>query len=118
MLIAGSRTWSPVPEAIDVQLDLLGIHKTRITEAVSGAARGADEAGEAWATVNGLPIKRFPADWNTHGKAAGILRNQEMADYADVAIVFWRQQSSGSANMIANMVARDKPVRVVRPGVR
>jgi hypothetical protein len=27
-------------------------------------------------------IKRFPADWNAHGKAAGPIRNKEMLDWA------------------------------------
>lgn len=36
-----------------------------ITEVISGAARGADQAGEAWAAENGVPVRcetqRWPA---------------------------------------------------------
>lgn len=114
LIIAGSRNYSPSPEDIDRQFDDFLLVKSDITEVVSGGAAGADDAGEAWAAVNGLPVKRFPANWKKYGRAAGPIRNAEMADYADAALVFWRNQSSGSANMIANMVAEDKPVRVIR----
>lgn len=114
LLIAGSRDWQVSPEAIDKQFCFV-LCREDVTEVVSGGARGADDSGEAWAAINGIPIKRFPAKWDTYGKIAGIMRNIEMADYADMAMVFWRKQSTGSANMIANMVARGKFVRVVRP---
>ena len=46
-----------------------------------GAARGADRlAGEA-AISFGVPVKEFPADWATHGKKAGPIRNREMLTY-------------------------------------
>jgi hypothetical protein len=52
-----------------------------ITEVVSGGARGADAGGEQWAASRGLPVTRFPADWNSHGRRAGYLRNVQMAEY-------------------------------------
>ncbi len=115
LVIAGSRDWSPTPEEIDAQFCEFLFCKAEVTEVVSGRARGADDAGEAWAAVNGIPVKPFPANWDKYGKGAGPIRNRQMAKYADMAIVFWKNQSSGSANMIANMAALDKPVRVVLP---
>ena len=52
-----------------------------VKEVVSGAAKGADTCGEEWARSKGIPIKRFPADWDKYGKNAGIIRNGEMARY-------------------------------------
>lgn len=49
---------------------------------VSGGACGWDTAGERWAEKHGKPVKRFPADWNRLGKAAGFLRNEQMARFA------------------------------------
>lgn len=116
VIIAGSRDWSPmlkeIDEAVDEILGWRGLGMDDLT-IVSGTAAGADRAGESWARANLVPFKQFPAKWSEYGRAAGIIRNQEMADYADAAIVFWKNQSSGSANMIANMVARDKQVHVV-----
>lgn len=56
--------------------------RSSIHEVVSGGAKGADAAGEAWAATHGIPVKRFPADWDRHGLAAGPLRNKQMAAYA------------------------------------
>lgn len=80
-----------------------------ITEVVSGTARGLDRMGESWARANDIPIKEFPADWHNHGRAAGPIRNNEMAKYADAAIILWDGQSSGTLNMIKNMHQLDKP---------
>lgn len=76
------------------------IHHPNNIEIVSGTARGADKLGEQYALNNKIPIIRFPADWNTYGKRAGYLRNQEMAKYADVLIAFWDGKSKGTKHMI------------------
>lgn len=71
-----------------------------ITEIVSGGARGADAMGERFATQFNIPLKIFPADWKTHPKAAGPIRNRQMAEYADVLVAFWDGKSAGTKNMI------------------
>lgn len=82
----------------------------KITEVVSGGATGVDTLGEQWAKANNVSIKQMKADWNRNGKAAGPIRNSQMADYADAAIVIWDGQSPGSKNMIENMLRKKKPV--------
>lgn len=67
-----------------------------ITEVVSGGAAGADRLGEAWASRNGIPVKRFPADWARYGKGAGPVRNREMARYAEALVAFWDGRSTGT----------------------
>jgi len=74
--------------------------KFHITEIVSGACRGVDQMGEDWARVNNLPVSKFPADWKTHGRAAGPMRNARMACYADSLIAVWDGKSRGTKNMI------------------
>lgn len=69
-------------------------------EVVSGTANGADKLGEKYATDNGYPIKRFPAEWEKYGKSAGYRRNEEMAKYADALIAFWDEKSKGTKHMI------------------
>ena len=83
-------------------------------EIVCGGARGADSLGRDWANALGVPVALFEADWNTHGKKAGILRNIEMGDYADGLILFWDGQSKGSKHMLEYMRSLGKPVRVVK----
>ena len=79
-----------------------------ITEVVSGTARGVDRLGERWAGSKDIPIKRFPADWDTYGKSAGYRRNADMAKYADVLIAFWDGTSKGTKHMIDLMTAAGK----------
>lgn len=62
--------------------------KYKVAEVVSGGASGADEFGEDFAKMFNIPVKRFHADWDNYGKAAGPIRNQEMAKYADLCILF------------------------------
>lgn len=56
---------------------------------VSGEAAGADTLGTDWAIINWADYSGFPADWETHGRSAGYIRNQQMLDSGiDLAIQF------------------------------
>lgn len=81
---------------------------------VSGAAPGADTLGEDWAVVNWVPIKQYPADWDKIGRAAGVLRNQEMADNADALVAFWNGKSTGTKDMITRAMKKGLEVHVYR----
>ena len=97
----------------------------KITEIVSGRARGIDNLGEQLAMKLNLNMCTFPADWkdisrkgvvirtNKYGKyntLAGHMRNEDMAKYTDIAIVIMALGgSSGSLNMIDNMKKINKP---------
>lgn len=85
-----------------------------VTEVVSGGAPGADTLGELFARDMDLPMKRFPADWNRHGRAAGPIRNGEMAEYGDALIAMWDGVSTGTANMIKQATERGLKVYVER----
>lgn len=86
MIIAGGRNYQLAAEGFRL-LDHL-LRALPVTEVVTGRATGIDASGERWARARGLPVKHFPADWKYHGKAAGPIRNQEMANYADALAVF------------------------------
>lgn len=73
----------------------------QITEVISGGAPGVDTLGEKWAAENGIPCRRFPADWAKYGmRRAGPLRNSTMASHADALIAVWDGQSVGTKDMI------------------
>lgn len=66
---------------------------------VTGGAKGADTLAHSWAAKHGLMTKIMYADWDTHGKAAGIIRNREMlGEKPDVVIAF--DGGIGTENMI------------------
>lgn len=95
-IIAGSRSISLLSD-IRRAVDSSGF---KITEVVSGGARGADALGEMYANAKGIPVKLFPADWNKYGKSAGPVRNAQMAAYAEALIAVWDGESRGTKNMI------------------
>lgn len=95
LIVAGGRNYQF--SLVDIAfLDYLH-SKLVIEEVVSGGASGADSEGERWAESNRIPIKRFPADWGSHGKAAGPIRNEEMASYATAVVLF--PGGKGTASM-------------------
>jgi hypothetical protein len=48
---------------------------------IHGGASGADREAELWARSRGISFISFIADWSTYGKAAGPIRNKEMAKF-------------------------------------
>lgn len=116
VIIAGSRDFGPFrPHGGDPASVAAAVRASGFvpTEVVSGGARGVDAAGEAWASLRGIPVKRFPADWRAHGKAAGPIRNQAMAAYGEALVAIWDGVSAGTANMIAEARAAGLPVYVI-----
>lgn len=75
---------------------------------------GVDLLGKRYAEEKHIPVRRMPADWNKHGKAAGPIRNEQMAIRADAFIAFWDGQSRGTANMIELAKKHNLKIQVVR----
>ena len=67
VIIFGSRTmpFSAFP-LIDLAVQKSGY---QVTEVVCGMSKGADTLGGKWAYDRGIPIARFPADWENLGNA-------------------------------------------------
>lgn len=98
-----------------------GLLPEQITEVVSGGAPGVDMLGEQWAREEivthgwhkpSYPVTRFPADWNQYGRAAGPMRNKQMAEYADILVAYWNEDTRGTLNMIKQM--EDLGKRVIK----
>lgn len=116
LIIAGSRGWDPSPQDIDTAVWWLiegsaegKGHVGPVSAVVCGMAPGADMAGYRWARERGVPVVEMGAAWERLGKKAGKVRNKEMAEYADAALVFWDGDSNGSTNMYAWMGVLGKP---------
>jgi hypothetical protein len=82
-------------------------------ELICGMARGADMLGYKVFKEAGLYVHIFKPDWDGLGKRAGFVRNAEMGDVADLALIFWDQKSKGTKHMIDYMAKLQKPVRIV-----
>lgn len=85
-----------------------------ITGVISGGAMGADQLAERYAQENGLPLLIIPADWNAHGKSAGMVRNAEIVKTAEQVIALWDGQSKGTEGTIQMAKKAGKPVKVAK----
>jgi len=110
VIVAGGRTFT---DALLLDCVLSKLIRSD-WEIVSGGARGADRMGKVWANEHNVSCRVFPAKWDLLGKRAGMVRNGEMADYADALVAFWDGISVGTKNMIESMTAVGKQVRVIR----
>jgi hypothetical protein len=117
LVVAGSRSLRKLGE-IGYRITKEGIAEAeetfgrKVTQIVSGRARGPDRFGEAWAIFRRISIKRFIPDWDRYGKRAGHIRNGEMADYGDAVLVLWDGESRGSEGMMRYCQANQIPIIV------
>ena len=81
---------------------------------ISGGCHGADALGERYAREHGYKIKRYPAEWEKYGRAAGPMRNRKMAEIADFIICFWDGKSRGTKTMIDFATEKGKPLKIKR----
>lgn len=113
VIVAGSRTLSHDEPYFHRELERLirqfEEHYGKITMIVSGMANGPDKIGVDAAKGLGLQLAKFPAQWDINGKAAGVIRNKEMGDFADGAIIMWDGVSKGTKHMADYMARLRKP---------
>ena len=83
----------------------LRIYKQQIPnlKIVTGCARGTDALARRYAQENNLRLQVYKAEWNKYGRAAGPIRNKEMAATADCALLFWDNKSRGTKSMITEL---------------
>src|SRR6056297_2533768 len=116
VIIAGSRGFDGY-NLLKEKRDFYLSRQTDV-EIVSGTARGADQIGERYAKERGYKLTRFPADWDKHGKSAGVIRNKEMAEYADALIAFWDGKSSGTRHMLQTAHSKRLKYKIVKTWLR
>lgn len=99
VLVFGSRAWTDV--------ELITNRLTRLpqdTVLIHGAACGADTIAGVIGEALGFTVMSYPADWETHGKQAGPIRNQLMlAENTDVTLALGfivGDDSRGSEDML------------------
>lgn len=113
IVIAGCRYYNNYYEAKDyIDFCIREIKKNNTIVILSGGCRGADAIGERYAIENGYEIRKFVANWDKYGKAAGPIRNEQMAIEADYIICFWDYKSRGTKSMIENAKKYSKPYKI------
>lgn len=99
VIIAGSRHFKS-QQYYGILVDAVKESGFNITNVICGMADGMDTWGKAWAKVHEVPCYEYPANWDIHGKLAGPIRNQKMAENADALILIWDGKSRGSNDML------------------
>ena len=82
VLICGSRNWSDY-EAILTRIEELPSDAV----IVHGGAPGADSIAGFAGVLRGHKVEEHRADWRTHGKAAGPIRNQQMINTEPALVI-------------------------------
>lgn len=99
LIIAGCRNFNDrfiINAGIDAFIEEYGTPDVII----EGGASGVDRIAGDYARENDIPLMVFPADWNKYGRAAGPIRNGEMAKHGTHLLAFWDGKSRGTKNMI------------------
>ena len=94
------------------KLDHLFSLQSNIT-IISGMAKGTDTLAVQYAALRNYPIIKMPANWNKFGRAAGHIRNIEMAKIANACICFWDGISKGTKHMIDISTKYNLELRVI-----
>ena len=111
VIIAGSRGFSDY-DLLKEKCDNL-FSRRKPTVILCGEAKGADSLGKRYAKEHGIPVQSFPAQWDRYGKAAGMIRNNQMLAFADALVAFWDGKSHGTENMLDIAANKGIPVRVI-----
>lgn len=119
ILVCGGRHYDNYEKVRNILLEYMG----RVDEEnmlgtlrpiiISGGASGADSLAVDVAVCYWLQFEVYKADWKTHGRAAGPIRNQQMIDEGkpDLCIAF--PGGAGTADMIRKCKKAGIPVREV-----
>jgi hypothetical protein len=119
LLVCGSRDWTDT-DLLTVSVDQAVTEHGRGRAGVvviEGGARGADRLAGALARARGWQLEEHPADWQRHGRAAGIRRNARMLREGRpervLAFTDDLAASRGTADMVRRARAAGLPVLVV-----
>ena len=108
VLVCGGRKFTDILHLHRV-LDSL-LRERPITTIIEGNCRGADQLAGAWARKHGIENRKFPADWETHGRAAGPIRNRQMLDEGQPDLVIAFSGGKGTRNMAT--LAEERGIKV------
>ena len=112
VLVCGSRHFNDYEKLNET------LAQCPITTNIEGEARGADRLAGVYGERHGIPVCKFPADWNKHGRAAGPIRNKQMLveGKPEFVIAFRGSNSRGTQNMIDQATKAGIPVRIIDIG--
>jgi len=91
----------------------IGKYISECEEIVSGGAVGVDSCAAEYAKENGIKLTVFLPQYKLYGRAAPIVRNKEIVDYADKVLAFWDGKSKGTLSVIKYAEKIGKPCEII-----
>jgi predicted Rossmann fold nucleotide-binding protein DprA/Smf involved in DNA uptake len=82
-------------------------------EIVSGGAKGIDTCAKKYAIAHNILISEFLPEYEKFGRAAPIMRNKQIVDYADKVLAFWDGKSKGTKSVIEYCKKTNKAYEVI-----
>lgn len=108
ILVCGGRDFNNSGLVWEVLNDTIGTETAVIIE---GGARGADASARSFARNYRMELITYEADWKTHGKSAGHIRNQKMLDEGKPDLVIAFPGGQGTAHMVK--IAKEAKIKVI-----
>ncbi len=109
LLICGSRDYKDLWK-IDKIFETLSLENYII---IHGNAKGVDRYAGELAKKKGFEVMVYVAHWYKFGRAAGQIRNKEMAMKCDYTFVFWNRISRGTAGTLRFLTELKKPFDII-----
>lgn len=110
LIVAGSRDYS---DKATLFMILDNVKKDYpLEKIIHGGSQGPDLIAGEWAAANGIECKVFEADWDKHKRAAGPIRNKQMAAEGTHLLAIWDGSSKGTKNMISEAAKKDLKTKV------
>lgn len=110
VLVCGDRDYDDI-NRIRAFCFYLPKHDTVI---IHGDAKGADRMAGIAARESGLFVRAYPADWDRHGRGAGMIRNKQMLieGKPDLVVYFHNDiaHSKGTKDMVNRALSMKIPV--------
>ncbi len=119
LAVIGSRSFNDY-ETLEYEIDRIFKYKKldkpdRNMCIVSGGARGADRLAKRYADEHtDVHYVEHPADWKTHGKKAGMIRNLDIVKDSRMVLAFWNGKSKGTKHTLGLAQTLGKQIKVVR----
>lgn len=130
VLVTSSRSWDR-PDVVWSCLDIVAREAfeagdEKVTVVHGACPTGGDQHADAWGRLTrqrpawpfeawSIQVERHPADWQTHGRRAGFVRNQHMVSLgADLVLGFLRGDSRGTGHCLELAERAGLTVRVLR----
>ena len=84
-----------------------------VTEIVSGGAKGIDRQAAEYARGENILLTEFLPHYERYGRVAPLKRNEQIAAYADAALIFWDGKSKGTLHTLTLFQHLNKKTTVI-----